>query len=400
MYLKISDIIDDYYEDDIDITEVDIIKPERVWALVKEQLAMQVTPVVDELSNQNIDLSDDDTDLTLPMFDSDRVLALVRKQVPGLGTDDSSRPRKKTKLVRILLIAAALTIFMSVTAYAIYLLTMADRAVDSTDFGVDMRGEEVQQYSPVGPNPLFDDEAQPTPGIKPVSRDGDYAQYPAVNGGNEYLALNEWWAFEMNFHAEDDEEKMTGEDLAKYGNYCEYKREVDQLQEIADKYGLRLFQSSNYAPTEDELEDLLGIDSFIPWVEDSDGSHAYVVFDDGSFMANGMSIACCGSDNVVSTNLYRARKGTLSNFLVLGGAPETYAYETYTTADGQSVDLALGNVYSLIFADMDNSYITSLICGGVAPEGQSIELDMDDLKEIADGINFALLDDNVTQIGN
>ena len=127
MHLKISSIIDDYYEDDIDIAEVDIVKPERVWELVKERLATQVAPIVDGLSDQFIDLNNNDTDFALPpMFDSNRVLALVRKQVPGLGTDDSSRPRRKTILVRILL-AAALTIFMSVTTYAIYLLAMADK---------------------------------------------------------------------------------------------------------------------------------------------------------------------------------------------------------------------------------------------------------------------------------
>lgn len=83
MKMNISDLLDDIYDDDIDLAETDITTPDRILSLVKEQLASKT------------------------------------EKTPADSVQLSRKNRGMVKLARIVLIAAVLALALSVTALAV-----------------------------------------------------------------------------------------------------------------------------------------------------------------------------------------------------------------------------------------------------------------------------------------
>ena len=126
--------------------------------------------------------------------------------------------------------------------------------------------------------------------------------------------------------------------------------------------------------------------------EDED-SCSGIVYGDGSFEANALktNLPDSNESDTVDINVNRAMKGFLTDIYILGDAPEKYTNEAYATESGVLTDLALGEYYSMIFAELDNCYVTIFLNGGTNPTKYLTLLDMDDLKYIADGIDFTIL---------
>ena len=83
MKLNISDLLDDIYDDDIDLVQTDITTPDRILALVQEQMAAET------------------------------------EAAPVISVQQPSKRQRLSKIVRTILIAAALTLALTVTALAV-----------------------------------------------------------------------------------------------------------------------------------------------------------------------------------------------------------------------------------------------------------------------------------------
>ena len=262
------------------------------------------------------------------------------------------------KLGRTLLVAAVLVAVLAVAAFAVYQATMADRVVDNAPVTENVYGEALYDYSAVGYNTAAE-------GASPME---------AIP---EYLAYAELKAYDQENKTLDARELLAYEDPHRACYGYGFQPMADKIDEIAAKYGLRLWQQHAFVGSAEELCALLGIESF-GVVEDERCSAS--VYDDGGFCLSGYALA---DRTDVGLNLNRAVKGTLSAFFLMGYDPADYTYESYTTASGVAVDLAFHEKDAMIFADMETCYVSAEVW-----EIQSME----DLRAVADSIDFAVLD--------
>ncbi len=321
--------------------------------------------------------ADDKVELADPRITSARRVKEQTLQRLGLA------PAKKAHRTwgRTLLIAAAAVCLLAASALAVYHIGLQDHILDP-DHGENIWGEAIVQYSAVA-------------GSTDRSASADSSEAP-LSGTPEYLAEAELLAYRRSHTEAMDATRLLPQDhfARLYG--LGYDFFAEKLEELADKYGLRLWLQNAYTQSLTEFYALLGTEAFVPAAEDACTA---AVYDDGSFEVNLRLLLPDGSD--CNLNFYRAAKGSFSDFLILGNAPETYTYESYVTRSGQRLDLAWSDDDALIFAELENCYVTAELGYGalkaayLLPEGEenkASSLTLDDLKTIADSIDFAALD--------
>lgn len=310
--------------------------------------------------------ADDRVDLADPHITGARRMKTMTLERLGLV------PEKKHKSWgRTLLMAAAAACLLAVSALAVYHISLQDRTLDR-DLGEDIFGEAIVQYSAVA-----------GPAESPETGTGTEAP---LSGTAEYMAEAELLAY-LESHTETmDATRLLPQDhfARLYG--LGYDFFAEKLEEIAEKYDLRLLQQNAFANSLPELYELLGTDAFLAVTEEACRA---TVYDDGSFVANLSLLLPGGGD--CNMNFYRAAKGSFTSFFLLGDAPDTYTCESYETASGQIVDLAWSDDDALLFAELDSCYITAEL-GYNTVGAEPVAFDMDDLKALANGIDFALLD--------
>ena len=282
------------------------------------------------------------------------------ERIKAMTMEKLNRGQKKPvrKLGRTLLIAAVLVAVLAVAAVAVYQYSMADRVVENAPVTENVYGEALYDYSAVGYNTAAE-------GASPME------SIP------EYLAYAELKAYDKENKTHDARELLPYEDPHRACYGYGYQPMADKIDEIAEKYGLRIWQQQAFVGSAEELCALLGIESF-GVVEDDRCSAS--VYDDGGFELRGY---CLAEQPGVGLNLNRAMKGTLSTFYLMGYDPADYTYESYTTASGVTVDLAFHEKDAMIFADMETCYVSAEVW-----ELQSME----ELRSVADSIDFAALD--------
>ena len=282
------------------------------------------------------------------------------ERIKAMTMEKLNRGQKKParKLGRTLLIAAVLVAVLAVAAVAVYQYGMADRVVGNAPVTENVYGEALYDYSAVGYN-TAEEGASPMESIP------------------EYLAYAELKGYDKENKTHDARELLPYEDPHRACYGYGYQPMADKIDEIAEKYGLRIWQQQAFVGSAEELCALLGIESF--GVVEDDRCSA-IVYDDGGFELSGYSLA---EQPGVELNLNRAMKGTLSTFFLMGYDPDDYTYESYTTASGVTVDLAFHEKDSMIFADMETCYVSAEVW-----EIQSME----ELRSVADSIDFAVLD--------
>ncbi len=281
------------------------------------------------------------------------------ERIKAMTMNKLNRGQKKPvrKLGRMLLIAAVLVAVLAVAAVAVYQYSMADRVVENAEIRTTEAGDVRFDYSAVG--------------------------YNTAEGGSpmetipEYMAYMELEAYNQENKTHDARELLPYEDPHRACYGYGYQPMADKIDEIAEKYGLRIWQQQVFVGSAEELCALLGIESF-GVVEDDRCSAS--VYDDGGFELRGY---CLAEQPGVGLNLNRAMKGTLSTFYLMGYDPADYTYESYTTASGVTVDLAFHEKDAMIFADMETCYVSAEVW-----ELQSME----ELRSVADSIDFAALD--------
>ena len=299
------------------------------------------------------------------------------------------REKKRRHLLRTVLLAAAFAALLSVTAYAVYQRTLADRVLEGGHAGTAQDGSAIVQYSAVGGSgtEATDQPDAPAGAEQYVTYSNEEgAVYSSMGKNREYEAQKEWAEFYFSDMPLDARDLLDYSDPHRLIYGVGYGVLAEKLDAIAEKYGLRLMQSMAFLDTEQEFLDTLALDSFYPAAEDE--QHTFCVYDDGSFEANGLSMALPDSQTVLGFNVMRAVRGTLTDFLVLGGDPALADFETYTTASGTEVDIALEDTGSFLFADMEHCHVTFWFY-----EGRREGLTLADLEAAADSIAFAALDE-------
>lgn len=199
-------------------------------------------------------------------------------------------------------------------------------------------------------------------------------------GSPEAQALAEWEEFQLHYDIDIGNDVFVAEGREDWSLYAVYSQEMgEKLDEIAEKYGLKLHREMNVVSAE-ELEYRVG-GAFL--AEDCTKYWGYI-YENGTFHCEAdVEIEGCG---VVEFQFRRAVKGTLDDVVLYIEEADDYTEWQYKTACGEPVLLVSGIGKSLIFADYDDCFIAvNVLCG--SNHGMTEE----NLQKLADKIDFTVL---------
>ncbi len=206
-------------------------------------------------------------------------------------------------------------------------------------------------------------------------------------GSPEAQALAEWMAFLSAYDTdyailEEIGNGPTDIDENRYGLYYVYTQDMtDKLEEIIQKYGLKLHTDVNVV-SQEELAFRVGGD----FMRDELIRYWGYIYEDGSFQFDGdIELQDHGT---VGYQFGRRVKGTFDETILDIGDVADYQESEYVTSGGERVMLALGSDQALIFMDSESCFIFMNVCGG-----SNCGVTEDVLEEIADSIDFAVLKD-------
>lgn len=210
--------------------------------------------------------------------------------------------------------------------------------------------------------------------------------------GDGYEAIQAWETYFWSDHEADRDVLLDTDSPYRYYGLG-YQGLAGRLDTVAEEYGLRLYESQTLTNSVTEFYELLALEPFMAAEPSYAEGCSGTVYDDGSFDLSAVTLPAAetGAGTDVAVSVFRAVKGSFSDFLLLGDAPESYVYESYETASGVTVDAALGLSSSFLFAEPDGCYVSVLINGGSDPGEYLPALDMADIQAVADSIDFAAL---------
>ena len=299
-------------------------------------------------------LGDETLTLTDPgVTDPERVLALVRErsgQTPAAPVRHT-RTKKTRKLGRILLIAAALTVLLSVTAYAVYELVIDQYVIDQP------APYEVIQQDPAAPEEAAEQ-------VSPRSR----ISLVGYQGTPEYKAFTEWEAWQtanpVDWAAMGVDDSYTEVDLSHQLYGCSLPEQADALDAIMEKYGLTLHTTMAGYDKTATLYDALGTESF--YTDAVAGASNGYIYDDGTFKDEGRRVVL-SDGRAVDMTVFVSAKGSFSTISGTIDLSQSYDEWSYTTASGVTVDLILTANEAEILAETDGAYIDVSLAAGSAP---------------------------------
>ncbi len=309
-----------------------------------------------------------------------------------LGLNPASRrpERCSFRWARMAAVAAAVVLCLSAAAFAAYQNGLFDRVM-AQDGGQNEAGQSMAHYSMV--EPMAEAETVTGSHDMGLSTGGNSSALSVARADrSESLAQQEWFEYFWAIPEEDYDEALPQDDFWKRNYGIGWKAVAEKLEGIIEAYGLQPRTLQGTYDSLDAFYGATGLEGFLS-LSDGNGNISFSVssvYEDGSFDLDAVSMSMEDGQSL-SLSVYRAMKGSFSERYLQGGVPESYDYEIYTTADGTTVELALGEWYSFIFAELDNSYVAVKANGGKAPTEYLALLDMDDLKYIADGMDFDLL---------
>jgi hypothetical protein len=214
-------------------------------------------------------------------------------------------------------------------------------------------------------------------------------------GSPEAEALREWNDFLAEYDTDHTIWNALGNGVfvaqgrADWSMYGVYSYEMgEKLDEIVEKYGLKLHSKVNFADYE-TLISCVG-----PFMEATGGGYLY---EDGSFQFDGD--AALADFGTVSFQLMRRVKGTFDETYLNVGQLADYEEWQYVTSCGEPVLLEMGaQQTSLIFTEGEDCFIAINVLAGLENG-----LTRSGLQELADKIDFTVLkqvqtiDDEVLQ---
>ena len=243
-------------------------------------------------------------------------------------------------------------------------------------------------YTYTKPNPLNPSEQETVT--------SEFISLQGLEGSVEHQATKEWQDFRHGYDKDGAIREKIGnnptglEDLGCF--YQVYTQEMyDKLLEIADKYGLRLHTEMNVV-NQEELDYRVG-GSFMG--KELSRGWAYI-YEDGTFQFDGKASL---DEKVVHMQFRRSVKGTLEEPILNIGSIEEYQEVPYETSCGESVLLELGKDHSVIYADFEECFVLMNVLAGTEDsflDGDKGSITMEDLKRMAEGIDFAILKNVMT----
>lgn len=292
-----------------------------------------------------------------------------------LRWEDFQTMRKKSRTGRHLMMLAAV----------VGLLALISAAAVATGF-FGLQEILLPQKETLG---VIDEDGVLIPG---ETQEVDVISLSGYQNAPESRALAEWRSFLAGYDPDGSILSAVGNDPTgfeeEYDFYQVYTQEMaDKLDEIAEKYGLKLHRMMEIVLPE-EWEEAVG--DFL-----AEGNTAYsgYAYEDGTFACDG------GADvpgyGIADYQFRRSVHGTLHDVILNVDDASQYENWVYETACGQEVTLALGERKSLILADLGDSFVTiNVLAGTKTPEDDvfsSGPFSRRDLKLLADLFDFTVL---------
>ena len=223
---------------------------------------------------------------------------------------------------------------------------------------------------------------------QPIPETGMPNQFIGLSGyqdSPEAQALAEWQTFLATYDSdyailEEIGNGPSETDDTRYGLYGVYTQDMaDKLEEIIQKYGLKLHTDINVV-SQEELAFRVG-GEFMG--EPLKRYWAYI-YEDGTFQFDG-DIELQGG-GMVGFQFTRTVKGTFNETYLKIGDVSDYREFEYVTSGGEMVMCALSPDHALIFMDSESCFILMNVMGG-----SNCGMTEEDLEDIADSVDFTLL---------
>lgn len=276
---------------------------------------------------------------------------------------------KRSHAVRTIAIAAAvicLLLAYGVTAVATNLFGLRDLIID--------------------PEAVVGPENDPHPGtVEIVSMQG-YTDSP------EAKACAEWQAFYSEYVPTLDLDNSIFAPGTAYTHYAVYDQTMaDKLEEIAEKYQLRLYTTQTDLSSESDLNEAMG-------GEFLSGACTFFwgyCFDDGTLSFEG---DCSVAAGTLDFQFRRSQKGTLSDVALNIGHAADYEQWHYTTKSGTEVVLAMRDMQSLIFTDLPECFVCVNVLAGTGGGllNDDLQITKADLELMADCFDWTLCGGEIT----
>lgn len=308
---------------------------------------------------------DDEVELELNSpVDAGRVLELTMARLGPKTAGRSSGKRPARRWAIRLIVAAALALGLSVTAWAVYQALIDDYLVQT----------------PTQLDAVIEDLGGETSPGATLSLVG-------YQGTPEYEAYTEWEAWQAEHYGEHPSDNSLRHETPD--NYYElygaaWQDQADALDEITAKYGVRLHENMAFADAE-QIYELLGSKPFL--LNEYDWVSGYI-YNDGTFNLD------FGSDHDGVSDeggLFVSVKGTITNIAGTMG-PGEYEEWSYQTASGPTVDLVLTSANGHILYETGSAYVyVDGIRRDPAQLGAIVPHTRESLEALADSVDFTEL---------
>lgn len=183
----------------------------------------------------------------------------------------------------------------------------------------------------------------------------------------EYQANREWQEFLASYDKDGSILKEVGNSPTefdeKYGAYLCYTQEMaDKIDEICEKYSLKLLSGLKQPQTDEELFALAGTGEI--YRRNADGYENLVypgyVYEDKSFKFSGEARLTSTETNwpyQINYEFKRCIKGSFNSSVLNIGNTDDYTQWNYTTKNGVELILAQSDWKELIIVDKEDSFI-------------------------------------------
>lgn len=222
---------------------------------------------------------------------------------------------------------------------------------------------------------------------------GNHLSLNGIAGMPEYEAALEW---ESLLKKLDANELFPDTVIDNYSEYSAFSQEAkDSLDSLLKKYGLRMHKNRTQLCSIEELYAAAGAEGFMPVPGDSG---VYPVsaryYDDGTFTFNCAALLPDGTN--ILYNCYCQVKGTFTRLGYLMADANNFEEWSYTTEDGTAVLLAIGNNNSILAANLDNCFVfVHIRSGTVNNRGDGSlgaqTIDKSDLEAFSEGFDFTVI---------
>ena len=199
----------------------------------------------------------------------------------------------------------------------------------------------------------------------------------------EYRAAEEWQAFLHTYDEDGEQLRAIGNAMAPVDfwyscNYFCYTQEmVDELDDIAESYGLSLLGRRSTSSDTESGFDLAVTDAFLGRTNKVLGGYIY---EDGTFQYDGCTYAEGGV--MLNCQVRNSKKGVLDPVWLDMSGLERYEIASYTTTDGFEVVIAVGPERAIMIADLPDSYLSMRVYASVT---------VADMQRIAESFDFSAL---------